>query len=441
MKRIISLFLSLTIFALGAVLPLGAFAQDGVNEPIILENPFYAGREIYDAEPDAAELEPSYHNGELYLPAGEELYSLIKDKLVAREKSFTIHYLSSVKFKNLISANRALDRVFAGATEEELSTGTTDGDYLRWSVSIFGTDNYNLDKNENGAYYYTANMIFDYYSSPEMEQEVNKTVKKLISSINTSGASDYQILKKIHDHICASTSYAYEALDDPYSHMYAYTPYGALVGGKCVCQGYALAFYRVCKELGYKVRFVSSSSSGGNHAWNVVNLDGKCYFVDCTWDDQVLDEELDDMSPYQYFLVSYDEARAFDSRHKEHTLEDKYYDNEYFNSNFRDKFDENNYNSADSGLLSGCVVSLSADKFVFSGKRVMPGVTVRDKNGKPLVRGRDYTVEYSGNVYPGCARVNIIGRGEYAFQVSHRIFKIVPQKGGKKFRRELNLLI
>ena len=41
-----------------------------------------------------------------------------------------------------------------------------------------------------------------------------------------------------------------------------------------------------------------------NHSWNVVNIVGKCYHVDATWDDPTSD--IPGRSMHDYFLVSFD---------------------------------------------------------------------------------------------------------------------------------------
>ncbi|WP_459195744.1 hypothetical protein [Wukongibacter baidiensis] len=43
------------------------------------------------------------------------------------------------------------------------------------------------------------------------------------------------------------------------------------------------------------------ATSGWGHEWNIVNIDGKCYHVDLTWNDA--DNELLPIS-YDYFNIS-----------------------------------------------------------------------------------------------------------------------------------------
>ena len=62
-----------------------------------------------------------------------------------------------------------------------------------------------------------------------------------------------------------------------------YNAYGVLVNGLAVCQGYALAYIDLLREVGVESYFVSSSNI--NHGWNVINSGSGWYYSDITWDD------------------------------------------------------------------------------------------------------------------------------------------------------------
>lgn len=48
-----------------------------------------------------------------------------------------------------------------------------------------------------------------------------------------------------------------------------------------------LLFYMMAISAGLECRFVSGTADGGGHAWNQVKVNGKWYYIDCTWDDPV----------------------------------------------------------------------------------------------------------------------------------------------------------
>ena len=102
-----------------------------------------------------------------------------------------------------------------------------------------------------------------------------------MTTLQLNGLSEAKKIIKIHDYICNHVDYAYNSKEEQ-----RYTAYGALCTGKAVCQGYAVLFYRLCKEAGLSVRIISGTGNGGAHAWNIVRIGSKYYNVDCTWDGQ-----------------------------------------------------------------------------------------------------------------------------------------------------------
>ena len=62
--------------------------------------------------------------------------------------------------------------------------------------------------------------------------------------------------------------------------------------------------------------------------------------------------------------------------------------------------------------ISKADVSLSQSSYVYDGKEKRPSVTVK-MDGKTLVYGTDYTVEYSNNINVGTAIVTVTGKGSY----------------------------
>ena len=111
-----------------------------------------------------------------------------------------------------------------------------------------------------------------------MEAAINNAVAKL-----PANPSQYEIAHTFHDYVVNNVSYVKTG-----DHQSAY---GALVGGKAVCAGYARAFQLLMNRAGISCWYVAGDSYDpkGNlvaHAWNLYWLDGKCYYSDATWDDQ-----------------------------------------------------------------------------------------------------------------------------------------------------------
>lgn len=122
------------------------------------------------------------------------------------------------------------------------------------------------------------------------------------------GLDAFETVKFFHDYIILNCSYD-DSLDN-YSNAY-----GALVEGKAVCEGYARAFKYLCDKVGIPCELVIGSTDV-DHMWNVVEIDGKWYHVDVTWDDPKNKDG--DYIGYTYFNLSQEEIL------KDHTIDDTY---------------------------------------------------------------------------------------------------------------------
>ena len=439
MKKLLSLVLAV-LMALSLVTPFAAWAKENEDElPVTLINPFLTGEHYLIGDIDSVLTEKSStkkFDGKTYYGQGKQLFTIVKKKFLKHEKAIKVRYLSDGSLTpggaliNAMTQQTLLFDLMYYSTEDENSTSCIDGDYLRYSLFSFSLTKINMDHYSNGNYYYTLNLAVTYNATENELKKVDSVVNEFVNSIDTNKLSDYEIIKKIHDYICKKNVYDYDAANYPYSHPSAFSPYGALVKGRCVCQGYATAFYRLCKELGYKARVMASTENGGNHAWNIVELDGKFYVVDCTWDDQIFDEGVDEIPEYYYFLTSYTSSLKYDS-YNEHVFDPEYFDTDYFYKNYRSKMDSNDYDRHNLNLLSRSTISLSQRVFTYDGSKKIPAVTVKTGNGEVLKNGSDYTLSYGNNTNTGYPYVVITGRGDYENDRASRRYYIKPSKAGK----------
>ena len=111
-----------------------------------------------------------------------------------------------------------------------------------------------------------------------------QTVLNSLFPNGTSGMSKTEIALAIHDYLALHTRYDYAAVESgSKDNPNMYNAYGVLVNGLAVCQGYALAYIDLLREVGVESYFVSSSNL--NHGWNVINTEPGWYYSDVTWDD------------------------------------------------------------------------------------------------------------------------------------------------------------
>ena len=154
-------------------------------------------------------------------------------------------------------------------------------------------------------------------------------------------ASTYALYKAIFDELASSLKYDYEVYEE-YGRLcgraggqtqdahtaelmrfvrkngLAFSPYGALVNGKAVCNGIAKLYKIICDDFGLPCACVQARSVGRarddlpdaipddascNHLLNVVEIDGQQAFVDLT--NALCTEDLP-LVRYDYFCVNYE---------------------------------------------------------------------------------------------------------------------------------------
>ena len=168
-----------------------------------------------------------------------------------------------------------------------------EGDYIVWQTGDMELI-INLLVRDN-TYYYIVRFLVPYYTTAEQEAELDIAVNQILDSLNLYNASDYDKVKGIYDYLCQNVTYDYAHADDP-TYTLKHSAYAALVHNTAVCQGYALAFYRLALTLGIDARIVGGTANGGAHDWNIVELGGKYFDLDPTWDAG--------RANYKYFLKS-----------------------------------------------------------------------------------------------------------------------------------------
>ena len=214
-----------------------------------------------------------------YFSDYDSAVSYLRKQMVSRETEITLNFPASW----FTSHKDGLywDLLYDAMKCDDSSTGQ-EGDAL-----LYGYAGCNVSYSTAGYIKYTM----AYHSNAEQEAKLTEAVAEAMTTLQLNGLSEAKKITKIHDYICNHVDYAYNSTEEQ-----IYTAYGALCTGKAVCQGYAVLFYRLCKEAGLSVRIISGTGNGGPHAWNIVRIGSKYYNVDCTWDGQ-------DAATYNEFLL------------------------------------------------------------------------------------------------------------------------------------------
>ena len=163
----------------------------------------------------------------------------------------------------------------------------TQGDYLRYECGGYTGKGAIAGTSGSDLCVYTFYYYPYYYSSAEQEADVDAKVNSILAELSLTGKSDYEKIQAIFQYLTEHVKYGGSA-------PLKYTAYAALVDNLAVCQGYSVAFYRLCLEAGVDARIIKSIAM--KHAWNIVRFRGQYYELDSTWDAGYSSES------YRFFL-------------------------------------------------------------------------------------------------------------------------------------------
>ena len=138
-----------------------------------------------------------------------------------------------------------------------------------------------------------------------IKNEINNILKKNVKD----SMSVKDKIKALHDYIINNTKYDIERNEKNTSAYESNSAYGLLKDHMAICSGYADTMAILLSNLGVKNYKVASSS----HIWNAVEIDGKWYHLDLTWDDPVSNTG-DDILDHKYFLISTEELKSLDGQ-------------------------------------------------------------------------------------------------------------------------------
>ena len=119
------------------------------------------------------------------------------------------------------------------------------------------------------------------YCSDEDIVIMKQRLVQLTAAADACCESDLEKAVYVHDWLVQNLAYDTEHVEDGL--IDDHNARNALVDGPTVCEGYAKVYALALNRLDIPAVLVTSSTL--NHAWNMVELDGQWYQVDCTWDD------------------------------------------------------------------------------------------------------------------------------------------------------------
>lgn len=193
-----------------------------------------------------------------------------------------------------------LDRVdtfFIDVTKVNLKMRkTTCGKKVTYALSIAPADS-------NG---YLANGLESKEKVDNILNEIKETRDNIVKRLN---GIDYNKIMHAHDWIINNLQYEQNITNNN-----VYNLYGALIEKSAVCEGYAEALKYILDEVNIPCVLVSGTATNSEgkterHEWNYVQLYGKWYAIDSTWDNPVVKGTgyVSDSIKHRYFLVGSNE--------------------------------------------------------------------------------------------------------------------------------------
>lgn len=192
--------------------------------------------------------------------------ALIEKHLQNQEPEFTVPAPSSGNIESFFKEAMALDP------------------YINWNIASYTINSDGIDVTFN----------VNFRETKQQTDYVNTRVKQILSAILKPGMTNVYKEYVIHNWIVRHVQYDNSLQND--------TAYDTLTTGSAVCQGYALLAYRMLVDAGIPTKIETGNADGEAHMWNEVNLNGKWYQLDVTWDDPVGDSPSD--VSYTYFNIT-----------------------------------------------------------------------------------------------------------------------------------------
>ncbi len=128
---------------------------------------------------------------------------------------------------------------------------------------------------------------------------INSKVDELYPMLVSEYNSIEDNIRRVHDYIINTTKYDSDRSERGIINYRSDIAYGPLFQGYAICGGYSDLMELFLEKMGIRNYKVSSEM----HVWNVVEINGRWYHIDLTWDDPVASDGRNYLD-HSYFLIN-----------------------------------------------------------------------------------------------------------------------------------------
>lgn len=134
-------------------------------------------------------------------------------------------------------------------------------------------------------YFFSAEKVANY------NQKIQDAANRVIYDLRLTEGSDLEKVRKVHDYLCRNVSYDYGGSDlkDVPRIISAHSILGVFAFKKAQCEGIAKAAMLLLNAVDVHCIIVFGRATDQNgvmtdHCWNIVNIEGRSYHMDITFD-------------------------------------------------------------------------------------------------------------------------------------------------------------
>ena len=266
------------------------------NNPITLDATFWNS---YISSSDLSTLRSKLGATEATVITSEQQYvDLVTSKLAESSPGFVVResvdlaangyaYDRATNTLTFPSGTKTvLNTAAAFASIPELSTMKNIGDLLEShgkqerALYFRSSSSYSMGYDASANTLTFTSMIVPYIIETIAETEARDllvdSLAKMIKQ-NIPNASDKDKAYAIYSYLTRFVTY------DLLSNTSSHTGGSLALDYRAVCQSIAYIYNAVGQKLGLNIHYIAGTAGGENHAWNVIELDGKWYYTDATW--------------------------------------------------------------------------------------------------------------------------------------------------------------